>query len=280
MGIRLQRGSVIRRVHPPGAPNECEYHWSSARPDLTHLERALLEAGPCPMTLQAESADACSRRLARRSLLLPSLVLGALASQGASAVVDAQTDILDLEEAVSLILRNGNPDFLAAVRSAGGGAFLYRGEDLGSSLAARLVPQPDLLLPETYGSQDAFQYFRGLDQTLQSLGGQAAARPSNGHIGVARQEAAATWGQPVSIWPLGQGTLRYAWPASGGKDFWPESMEREKAASRRYRVDEGLSEALTLGREVLFKSSLGFVAIRASENPAVRRGLALEPPCS
>ena len=99
------------------------------------------------------------------------------------------------------------------------------------------------------------------------------ARPSSGHIAVARREAAALWGDAVSVWPLGR-ALHYVWPRARD-DFWPATADEAAQGVRACRVDEGLAEALKLGREVLFASegSADFIAISASADMEVRRRL-------
>jgi hypothetical protein len=178
---------------------------------------------------------------------------------------------LTVEQALDQILTSCDPAFLSAVLQSG--RFLYRGEssiltrrdaDAGASAggaaggaaggpaggaAALLCPPPDLLVAGTYGEDhDADAYFQTLERVAL---GRSPVKPSNGHIGVARREAAASWGQPSSVWPIG-GALHYAWPAAR-QNFWPlagPAMAVEGAGA--YRVDVGLVQALKLGREVLF----------------------------
>lgn len=178
---------------------------------------------------------------------------------------------LSFANAVSIIQQECDPSFLAAVRASG--RFLYRGEDLPTETpAALLSPPPDLLQLSTYGSRDALAYFERLEGELRQLS-QEAARPSVAHIAVPRSEAAAQWGEAVSVWPVGR-PLHYVWPRSRD-DFWPASADEARGGLSRCRVDEGLAEALQLGHEVLFASESGssFVAIPDSVDDEVRREL-------
>ena len=179
---------------------------------------------------------------------------------------------LTLRDATELIRMRCDPMFLAAVR-ASGGRFLYRGEDLAAASAAVLSPPPDLLQLDTYGEREALVYFESLERGLRAAS-RVAARPSSGHIAVARASAAAQWGPAVSVWPLGA-PLHYVWP-SARDDFWPASDAQVRAGVSVCSVDAGLAEALRLGREVLFASEQGadFVAVAATADDEVRRLLA------
>ena len=83
--------------------------------------------------------------------------------------------------------------------------------------------------------------------------------------------------------PLGK-PIHYVWPRARG-DFWPagvadgvaDSSEdaSELGGAEMCSVDGGLTEALRLGREVLFAAESGsvFVAVSSSEDEQVRRML-------
>ena len=138
-------------------------------------------------------------------------------------------------------------------------------DEVAGAAAVLLDPLPDLLSPETYGDTRATRYFEGLERRT-ALG---SARPSNGHVGVAQREAAALWGEASSIWPIGR--LSYVWPASRDA-FWPLDGP-DGTDDGKYRVDEGLVEALSLGREVLFTSDAGVLAVRAAADAQLWRYL-------
>ena len=176
---------------------------------------------------------------------------------------------LSVAQAVAIIRAQCDPTFLRAVRTTG--ALLYRGESLGQSAAQLLSPAPDLLDVATYGSADALRYF----ETLESALGQAVARPSTGHIGVANAEAASQWGAAASIWPLGK-PLHYVWPRDRS-EFWPAPSTATQDGG--LATDIGLEDALRHGREILFcaESGAAYVALDARLDDEVRRRLDLSP---
>lgn len=104
---------------------------------------------------------------------------------------------LTLKQAVSMIRKECDPAFLIAVRESGG-QFLYRGEQLPATAALLALP-PDLLELDTYASSAAVHYFQNLESGLRRGRLFSVARPSSGHIAVARSEAAALWGPSVSV---------------------------------------------------------------------------------
>ena len=183
-------------------------------------------------------------------------LFGAVSPASAAAAPPALSAAqpLSLEQAMRRIASLCDPAFLSAVHQSG--RFLYRGESSiaphgadaagATAAAAILCPPPDLLVAGTYGEDDAaaLAYFQSLERTLA----RSPVKPSNGHIGVARREAAASWGEAASVWPIGQ-ALHYCWPAAR-PDFWP--MTGATTPSESVNVDIGLSQALSLGREVLF----------------------------
>lgn len=78
--------------------------------------------------------------------------------------------------------------------------------------ARRVNPPPDLLNDATYGA-DGAAYFSRLDQLLSVSG--AAVTPAEGHILTGDPAAAAAWGAPATVWPVGEFT--YVW--------WPQATE-------------------------------------------------------
>jgi len=220
-----------------------------------------------------------ARRLVCQSLAAVPLWVPPVHSHGAwyqsGAVRLSSARRLTLAQAFALIKGECDPAFLGAVCESGG-RFLYRGEELPAT-AALLDPPPDLLQLDTYGSSEALAYFQRLERGLSDQS--SAARPSSGHIAVARVEAAAMWGDAVSVWPLGM-PLHYCWPRAR-TDFWPVAEGKQSVGTlggaEMCNVDRGLSEALQTGREVLFAAERGarFVAISASMDEVVRAQLRL-----
>ncbi|CAN0395769.1 unnamed protein product, partial [Hapterophycus canaliculatus] len=76
---------------------------------------------------------------------------------------------------------------------------------------------------ETYGSSVAAEYFRAADAAMDK-DFQAAARPSNAHIMISDEKAAAAWGTACSVWPLGD-SLDYSWLESCS-ELWDPHWER------------------------------------------------------
>ncbi|KAL1522341.1 hypothetical protein AB1Y20_017333 [Prymnesium parvum] len=185
-------------------------------------------------------------RLTRRHAVAAA---AAIVQQGASSqyrwrvgAVDAVP--LTLQQSTSMILERCSSDFLSSVLSTG--RVLYRGEGIPRPA---LVSAPPDLLADAYGSDDALRFFESLERCLVSSG--SLARPSTAHIAVARLEAAAVWGAPATIWPLGR--LSYVWPTRR-LDVWPTQSrsEAEAQCSSDYSVDRGLATALLKGHEILF----------------------------
>jgi len=79
----------------------------------------------------------------------------------------------------------------------------------------------DLLLPSTYDSKDALQFFTMLQEKMS----EKVIKPSNGHLATTSIEDAKLWGGDyASVWPLDDGDVHYAWLEDGG-EFWPTSNE-------------------------------------------------------
>ena len=138
--------------------------------------------------------------------------------------------------------------------------------------AVRLCdPQPDLLLPETYGNDpDALLYFQCLEERLGRLRRQQQqqqqssfyASPSNGHIGTSDPNVASQWGDSVvSVWPIGN-QISTVWPAETNI-FYPttssvRSLLDSKNCPRQNEhlvINSRLEEALRLqDREIMFST--------------------------
>ena len=302
----MQRNTMIRSIYPANRCGERRNSDGAHLTDMMTRDAALAEMMPLiSMKDTIQGGGAVPAKAALSSRRQPSLSRGAVlslaplllfplsapATDAASAALSptsaATIQMLSLTEAVSLISAQCDPTFLTAVRTSG--RLLYRGEALlgepSLSAAARLCPPPDLLDAATYGNDaDALSYFQTLEGTLARRA--SSARPSTGHIGVARRDAAAAWGAAVSVWPLGR--LHYVWPLTRS-DFWPlgEQPQEEQPGTTRtratdeYKVDAGLAEALALGREVLFATEghgsvdSAFAAVPAALDGELRRRLRL-----
>lgn len=184
---------------------------------------------------------------------------------------DLHPSSFSLSQAMELVSGYSPTEFRKSVMDSG--HFLYRGETVrGPTL---LHPQPDLLLPGTYGDDpDALKYFECLERQLSS---RTQARPSTGHIGTGNSGDASLWGSPVSVWPLGD-RFSYVWPKQ--RDLiYPGGVCPDEDG---LRIDSGLSTALEQNKEVLFASwfeqdrnlpmfaTSSFVAIPSSYDEEVR----------
>ena len=198
--------------------------------------------------------------------------LAVLASSApAAALPPRPTRLGSARDAVALIRAECDPRWLDGIR-AGGGTLLYRGT-VGLDGPALLSEPPDLFDAATYGSAEAADYFRRLEDAL----GDAPVRPSRGHIGVASRRDAARWGGPASVWPLGE--THYAWRRARGRGdratvFWPR--ERVAAPLDGLVVDAALGEALDAGSEVLFSCADNrWIAVPLALEGELRAGLGL-----
>ena len=165
------------------------------------------------------------------------------------------------------------------------GRLLYRGRDsVKSSVKDQsslvISGSSDLLLPTTYSSAVAAQYFTALDEYISThpragleyfqdsdLNTRAVAKPSNGHIATSIVEEAGMWGAVYSCWPIDE--LHYTWLksnkrfwkdswgtlASDGKLpplFWKDTSLFEQFCTRELIVDRDLDGALQKGNEIMF----------------------------
>lgn len=89
------------------------------------------------------------------------------------------------------------------------------GDDDAADLVAgvrHVHPAPDLLDVATYGAAGA-AYFGRLDRLLAAAG--LAVTPRGGHLLTGDPAAAAVWGPPATVWPVG--AFSYVW--------WPRAVE-------------------------------------------------------
>ena len=202
--------------------------------------------------------------LAGAQALAPSrrTFLVAAAGGAASASTDGTVQQITLPEAVKAIITDANPDWVRAVVQAG---FIYRGV-AEASPTLRSDPY-DLYSPATYNSARAATYFRSLDAALDKVKAPGP-RARKAHLAVANAEAAAQWGTPASIWPLGATT--YAW---GPTAFWP-AKDRAITVATALRVDEGLADCIRSGGEVLYACDAS-IAVPVSMEASLRAGLGL-----
>lgn len=198
-----------------------------------------------------------------------------LVDRNACAVEEEYYNINTTKEIAQYINKYANQHFLRSVIESDFN-FLYRGlsPDADRQLVDKnssglvITDEPfDLLDVETYGSTAAASYFQSLE--VQMNANRLSIRPSNSHIGSTCPLEAAKWGTAVSIWPLGEVNVQFAWMEKGGL-FWPipkSSKSRAIAYSdgTNKTDDQRLSDALRGDAwEIMFRADNGFLAVPAA----------------
>ena len=197
------------------------------------------------------------------------------------AAEDNFNDITTTKEVAQYIQKHTNQSFLRSVIESDYN-FLYRGLSSdsnkklqgGNNIATVVVDEPfDLLDFETYGSDEAVKYFQSLE--IQMNDGKLSMRPSNSHIATTCPKEAAKWGAAVSIWPLSEQGVQFAWLENGGI-FWPASATSGEIANSNGSPDiergRGLSRALKGDAwEIMFQADNGFLAVRATYDDELKQ---------
>mmetsp|Transcript_36948 Transcript_36948/g.75318 ORF Transcript_36948/g.75318 Transcript_36948/m.75318 type:complete len:262 (-) Transcript_36948:1474-2259(-) len=200
-------------------------------------------------------------------LLLP------LSDQNACAAEEYYS-MSTIKETAQYIQKYTNENFLRSVMESDCN-FLYRGlsPDANKQLVIEnssglvITDEPfDLLDVETYGSNAAATYFQSLE--VQMNANRLTIRPSNSHMGSTCPLEAAKWGTAVSIWPLGEHGVQFAWMEGGGL-FWPVPASSESRAMAlsdgTQNDDRRLSEALRgYAWEIMFRADNEFLAVPAA----------------
>ena len=176
----------------------------------------------------------------------------------------AFTLLPSVDEAIALIESSCDRRFLHAV-VASDYHLMYRGSTPGEARGPSIRSDSfDLLLPSTYDSKEASDFFASLDEKMQK----APVKPSNGHLSVTSIKAAKEWGgDAVSIWPLGD-DVHFAW-LEEGNEFWSEKSVQDVNAVTVIvdGVDCGrmsLEDALESdNKEILFRADQ-FLAVPVS----------------
>ena len=168
--------------------------------------------------------------------------------------------------------------------------FLYRGLSSDQSRAVSYSNRPaaiiikdepfDLLSPETYGSNEAAEYFQSLENEMTAK--RLPIKPSIGHLGTTCPKEAAQWGMAASIWPLGEEGVEFAWLENGGL-FWPINESDMKKKRRivttttmntgggRKRGDVQLANALQGDAwEIMLRADDGFLAVPTEFDNEIR----------
>lgn len=193
------------------------------------------------------SAPAFSRRLLLQ-------LAGLLAAPGDAFAHEAKQS-LRADMYVALI-RRACPGFLHATNYKP--RPMWRGGD-GVGIRA---PPFDLLDENVYG-EAGVRFFALLESDTSTIG----VRPSTAHIATGDILDAAVWGEPTSVWPIGD-TFEYMWWDSSRliyderTDAGLTSMQDVLAQKGQPKVSEGLEDALEAGAEVMFKmTNRGFISV-------------------
>ena len=206
--------------------------------------------------------------------LLFSPLLIPIPIESASAEEGPYENISPTREIAKYIVNNANQKFLRSVVDADYN-FLYRGlspnvsKQLATDNSALVITNEpfDLLDIETYGSEEAVTYFQSLE--VQMYANKLSIRPSNSHIGTTCPKEAAKWGTAMSIWPLGERGVEFAWLEEGGL-FWPVSSSHARAIVHS-DGSSGLSRALQGDAwEILFRANT-FLAVPAALDKELRQ---------
>ena len=121
-----------------------------------------------------------------------------------------------------------------------------------------------------------------LEHELTARG--SSVKPSNGHLATTCPIEATRWGTAVSIWPLGESNVEFAWLKEGGVFWPPEGSVRGDSAiittttttttTQREMVfgfDSGLEGALRGDAwEIMFRADNGFLAASAELDIAMK----------
>ena len=207
-----------------------------------------------------------------------------LVDQNACAFEEEHYNMNTTKEIAQYINKYANQHFLRAVIDSDFN-FLYRGlspdanrQLLGKNRSGLVITDEpfDLLDVETYGSNAAASYFQSLEVQMNANG--LSIRPSNSHMGSTCPLEAAKWGTAVSIWPLGERNVKFAWMERGGL-FWPmpkSSKSRAIAHSdgTNKNDDRRLSDALRGDAwEIMFRADNGFLVVPAAVDDELKQML-------
>lgn len=250
---------------------------SSSSSLLMTRRKPVLSASMLDADLKHEQKAAMSRR----NVLLASLSAATVAAGASSAsllsgrssnkIKSNAVNLATVGEAIAWIDENCDRRFLHAV-VASDYRFLYRGVDT-TDISIR-NEEPDLLLPETYGSSpEALQFFRELETVLKD----DAVRPSNGHLATTSAQDAAAWGTAAaSIWPMGP--AHYAWFQNGGL-FYPRASVSSSLDRKSIIVDgrdcgkDNLEDALQGDSWEVMVATPCFLTVPLSMETELRDGL-------
>lgn len=266
-------------IFPPC--NQKEFTLADSFPEglIPEAAKFILEQKEPSILQQIESAALDTNDPSRRDFVkaaaavvtIPALATLASQSEFMNGI-SKHGNTMTLSQAIDWIENNCDKRFIHAV-VASDYNFLYYGLDQNAKETIRVesLQKSDLLTFETYGSNDAVDYF----QNLESLLANDVVKPSNGHLMTTSSKDATHWGTAYSMWPMDN--VHYAWFQSKGL-FYPRSSVT--ALTRDDIIVDGrdcgkdsLDDALTAnGCEVLV-SGQRYMAVPASMDNELRQAL-------
>jgi len=175
-----------------------------------------------------------------------------------------------VDEAIALIESSCDRRFFHGV-VASDYRLMYRGMALEEARAPSIRSEPcDLLLPSTYDSLDAANFFASLDKRMENQ----PVQPSNGHLATTNPEAAKVWGgEAVSIWPLGE-NVHFAW-LEEGEEFWSTQQQSSLDVKSLKVIVDGI-DCGRMSLEDALESNNKEIMFRADRFLAVPMGLEKE----
>ena len=125
------------------------------------------------------------------------------------------------------------------------------------------TPEPDLLLEETYGSQQALEFFANVQNVLEN----EVVNPANGHLATTSSKDAGEWGVAASIWPIN--AAHYSW-FQDGQLFYPRPNGATSISREELIIDgkdcgrESLEDALRSESCEVMIASKNFLVVPAT----------------
>ena len=233
--------------------------------------------------LYTEDDIICSK--SRRSFLNTSanvvssvLVSSQLSNKAyADEVSDYPIVATNTKEIAEYIIKECNSEFLRSVVKSNYN-FLYRGLSPEQIKAIKNQPRAillenepfDLLNPSTYESNKAAAYFQRLEDDM--IAKQMNIKPSNSHMGTTCPKEASKWGQAVSVWPIGEKGVEFAWK---GGYFWPSNNKKQiinttSSSTKKSTLDNALQGDTW---DIMFRADNGFIVVPAASDEELKKYL-------
>lgn len=212
------------------------------------------------------------------TVLLPQLSNQAYADESYPIVAT------NTKQIANYIIKECNSEFLRSVVKSNYN-FLYRGLSPEQSKAINNQPRAillkdepfDLLNPNTYESNEAAAYFQRLEDDMIAKGMNMT--PSNSHMGTTCPKEASKWGLAVSVWPIGEKGVEFAWIAEQGGYFWPNNNKKQTivttSTTKQSQNGRGALDTALQGDtwDIMFRADNGFIVVPTDEDKELKRYL-------